>query len=257
MLLAAPAGVAVETAREDSWRLLLRSLTRNKPLLIYFAAYACVGLCAGMWFGLLYFYIDSYLGLGAKVALMFMLATAVAAASTPLWLKLIGKTSKSTVWALGIVIFCMQMIVSAFLTPGVSWWIPFVLILIANLFFGCNDVASPAILGDIVDYGKLKFHKDRGATYFGLYTLIFKVGLGIGGGIALGVAGLFGFDPASAVHGSAEIFGLKLGFIGLPLLFAAIGAFFIWRTPIDKHRHAVIQRRLESRLLRNGGQPRS
>lgn len=250
-LLAAPAGIAVKMAHEDSWRLFFRSLLRNKPLLLYFAAFGCLGLAGGMWFAMIYFYLDSFLGLGSKVAIMFFLATIIAALSTPFWLQLIQKTSKSTVWAVGVLLFAVQLIGALLISPGVEWWIPFGLVIVTNLFFSCHDVAALSILGDIVDYGKLKFHKDRGATYFGFNTLIFKVGLGIGGGLALGVAGAFGFDPATTIHDEKSVLGLKLGFVFLPLLFAAIGMFFILRTPITPRRHRIIQRRIESRLLRS------
>lgn len=250
MWLAAPKGLAVPTVRADNWRLVRDSLIGNKPLLTYFVAYGCMGLAGGMWYGLVYFYIDSYLGLGEKVAVMFLLATVIAAVSTPWWLKLIRRTSKSTVWAIGVALFLVQMIGMLLLGPGVSWWLVFLLVILTNLFFTCNDVAAVSILGDIVDYGKLKFHKDRGATYFGFKILVFKVGLGIGGAIALGTAGAFGFEPASADHTAMSVLGLKLGFAGVPMLFALVGMVFILRTPIGPRRHRVIQRRIESRLVR-------
>lgn len=247
-LMAAPAGLSIRTAHEDSFRLLLQSLIRNKPLLLYFVAYGCVGLCAGMWFGLVFFYLDGYLALGAKVPLMFVLATVLAALSTPMWLKVIRYTSKSTAWAAGLVLFALQLIGMGFVNPGSAWWIPFAFVVAAHLFFSSHDVASYSILGDIVDYGKLKFHQDRGATYFGFNTLIFKVGLGLGGGLAIGIAGLFEFDPAQTVHSAASIVGLKLGMVILPASLAFIALLFILHLPIDRRRHRIIQRRLESRL---------
>lgn len=250
MLVAAPAGIAIHTAREDSWRLIRDSLVGNKPLLMYFAAYGCMGLAGGMWYGLVYFYLDRYLGLGDKVAMMFLVGTVVGAISTPAWLKLIRKTSKSTVWATGVALFVCQMVGVSLLVPGSVWWLAFALVIVTNLFFTCNDVAAMAIMGDIVDYGKLKFHKDRGATYFGFKILVFKVGLGVGGAVALGTAGAFGFNPASDVHSGMSVLGLKLGFAGLPMIFALIGLFFILRTPIGPRRHRIIQRRIESRLVR-------
>lgn len=252
MLLVAPAGITVKTVREDSWRLLLHSLIRNKPLLLYLLPFGCLGLAGGTWFGLVYFYLDGYLGLGGHVAPMFLLATVIASLSTPLWLRVIRRTSKATAWGGGVFLFCAQLIAALAIRPGTGWLLPLVLIVVANLFFTCHDVAALSSLGDIVDYGKLKFHKDRGAIYFGINTLIFKFGLGIGGGMSIGIAGLFGFDPASAYHSSTSILGLKLGFVVLPLFFALIGMIFILRTPIGPHRHGIIQRRLEARLNRNG-----
>lgn len=245
--LAAPAGTAPATFRKDSWRLLIRSLLGNKPLLVYFGASVSLGLAGGMWYAVIYFYLDTYLGLGDKVALMFLLATVIAGVSTPIWVRLIRLTSKATAWAIGILMFALQMIASLSLDPGVVWWVPFALLVLVNLFFSCHDVAAQSTLGDIADYGKLKFGRDRGATYFGLNTLLFKVGLGVGGGFALALAGSFGFEPTSAVQSERAILGLKLSFAIVPLLFAIVGAIFVWRTPIDLRRHRIIRRRIESR----------
>lgn len=250
MLIAAPAGITTPTIREDSPRRVFDSVIRNKPLLLYFVAYGVVGLAAGMWYGLLYFYLDSYLGLGTKVPLMFLMATVLGALSTPLWVKLIHKTSKSTAWALGISLFIAQSVAALWITPASSAWPAFGIVILANLFFACHDVAAVSILGDIIDYGKLKFRKDRGATYFGFNALLFKIGLGVGGGLALGLAGLLGFEPAGTSHSETSILGLKFGFIALPILFAAIGLLFAISTPIDQRRHRIIQRRIESRSIR-------
>lgn len=249
-IFAAPAGMPSKMARRDSLRLLIRSFTANKPLLLYFTSFACMGLAGGMWFGLVYFYLDGYLHLGGRIALMFLVGYAVGALFTPWCLKLIHRTSKSTAWAMGIGLFLAQMAGMAFLTPQSPEWIPFLLIIIVNIYFCCNDTAAMSIIADIVDYGKLKFKKDRGATYFAINILVFKFGLGIGGGLALAVVGWFGFSPAAAAQSEIAVMGLKLAFTVLPAFFAVIGLTLVLRTPIDRRRHGIIQRRLESQQLR-------
>ena len=248
-LVAAPAGVPPKAVRGDNLRLLLHSLTHNKPLHLYFAAFACIGLAVGMWSALLFFYLDSYLGLGERIAAMLLVASVVAGSATPLCLALIRTTSKSTAWAAGVLLFLIQLAGMLLMVPGSPLWLVFALVILAHVCFCCHDIAALSILGDIIDYGSLKFRRDRGATYFGLNTLIFKFGIGIGGGLGLGIAGLLGFDPAQHVHSLQSIMGLKLGFIVLPACFALLGLFMILRTPITRRRHRGIQRRLESRVV--------
>src|SRR6202023_911758 len=108
-------------------------------------------------------------------------------------------------WASGVLLFCAQLVAMCCMKPGVSWWYPFAALVAAHFCFCCYDVAAISILGDIVDYGKLKFRRDRGTTYFALNLLVFKVGLGIGGGLSLWVAGTFAFNPAEAVHTGASV----------------------------------------------------
>jgi glycoside/pentoside/hexuronide:cation symporter, GPH family len=245
-LSAAPAGIVLKSDRDDSLRFFAECLVRNKPLLLYCIAFGCEALCYGMYFALLFFYLDSYLSLGGKIALMLLSATIVAALSTPLWLYIIRSTSKATAWAIGMTLFTAQLIGAAFIPPGSPWWIPCLLVITANLCFCCHDVAALSILGDIVDYGKLKFHKDRGATYFAISTLIFKVGLGIGGAVSLGIAGSFGFVPSRAAQDAQAVLGLKLGFILIPTCMALVTLFLISRTPLDPRRHDIVRRRLLS-----------
>lgn len=249
-LFGAPDGVPVEPVHDDSLASVVHSIKRSKPLLIYFAGVSCGSLCYGMWFSLNYIYLDSYLGAGRSVALMLLIATALATLTTPLWVALIARTSKSTAWAVGIALFCLQLLATLLIRPGAPTWLVFLPLLLANLCFTANDVAVVSSMGDLVDYGKLKFHVDRGATYFAILNLLFKIGLGIGGGLAIGIAGLFGFSSTDQVHSTNSILGLKFGFVGLPLLCALAALVFVLRMPINRHRHRVIQRRLESRTLR-------
>lgn len=251
MAIVAPVGRLAVPAPKDSIQLFVRSISDNPPLLLYVAAFCCIGICVGMWSGLMYFYLDGYLGIGSRLAIMLMFSSVIGALSTPLCLKLIHLTSKTTVWAVGIAVFLLQLIGMFFVRPGESWWFAFGLVALAHIFFCCHDIAALSSLGDIVDYARLKFRKDRGGTYFGLNTLIFKVGLGVGGGMGIGIAGLFGFNPLAAGHGAGEILGLKLGFIGLPACFAILGLFLIARTPITRRRHGIIRRRLEALASRD------
>jgi glycoside/pentoside/hexuronide:cation symporter, GPH family len=251
-LFVAPAGIAIKPVGQDSPRLLLQSIVRSKPLLLYFLAIVCGALGYGMWNGLLYIYLDSYLGIGRHVAIILLTGTVAATLTTPLWLRLVHRTSKSIAWAIGLSCFVVQLLWTFMMSPSNPWWLAFVPIFLANLCFTANDVAALSIMGDVVDYGTLKFGVDRGATYFAIFNLIFKVGLGIGGGSALGIAGLFGFSASEIVHSASSVFGLRLGFIVLPTCCALLSLLFALRTPINRRRHRIIQRRIESRLIRSG-----
>ena len=241
----APPGKISKSAHGDSLKLFTVSLKGNKPFLIYCAASGSVALGYGMWFGLIYFFLDAYLQLTEKIAMIFIVSLVLSIFSTSLWLKLIAKTNKATAWMTGVALFCLQLVATLFVGPETAVWIAPCLIVIAYISFASNDIAALSSLGDIVDYGKVKFNKDRGATYYAVNSLIFKVGLGVGGGISLGCIAFFNFDPTAITHSSSEVIGLKLGFIGLPLLFALTGIAFIARTPINKIRHSYIKKRIE------------
>jgi GPH family glycoside/pentoside/hexuronide:cation symporter len=246
MIVLAPKPLAYSMRRPDRPALFFRSFLRNKPLLIYSGAYASIGLSGGMWYALIYLYLESYLHLGTKVPIMFVAGSAIGAVSTPLLLRAIRFTNKPFAWAAGVAIYTIQLVATLFIVPGGTWLVPFALIVAANVFFACHDTASLAILGDIADYGRWKFRRDRSATYFAFNTLLFKVGLGVGGGASLGIAGLFGYDATATLHDSWSIIGLKIGLVGIPLLFALVGFALICSLPLNRRRHSTIRRRLES-----------
>jgi len=127
-----------------------------------------------------------------------------------------------------------------------SLWFTLPLVVLAHIGFACHNVAAISVLGDIIDYGTWKFHQHRGATYIAVNNICFKFGVGVGAGISLGLAGVFGFDPASKVNSVQAIFGLQLAYIYLPLIFALVSVVFILAVPINRRRHDIIKRRLAS-----------
>ncbi len=243
----APDGIIVKSEKKDTFKLLFHSIIKNKPLLIYFSAYGCFGLSMGMLFGLLYLYLDSYLKCGELLAISFLLGGITGVLCLPLWQKLINKTSKATTWAAGILLFCTIHGCFIFVSPGDTGWIIGILAGASQIGLHCSNTCSAATLGDIIDYGKLKFHQDRGSTYFAVNNLILKLGLGLGGGFSLGLAGLFDFDPSNSTHSASSIIGIQLGFIYLPVLLSLISITLIFLIPITKRRHNIIHRRLASR----------
>ena len=252
MWVRAPVGAdrVASPAAKDSIKLLIRSLASNKPLQVYFAGYLGVGLSLGMWFGLLFLYLDGYLGLGRQVAWIFVLSSVVMVLSTPLWLMLIKRTNKHRAWMVGMSLFGLQLLGVGFVDQSTPWWIPMGLVMLGYMSIACHNTAALSVLGDIVDYDQWKSGQDRSATFFAIKSLLFKVVLGLGSALSLGIAGGYGFDPSLALQGESALWGLKLGFVLLPAGFAVMGMIFIAQTPLDRRRHRVIERRLKARHLR-------
>ena len=249
-MLLAPAGKFTPFSEKDSVILVFHSMRHNKPLILYCVSIACVCLSYGMWFGLLFFYLDHYLGVKGYIALMFTTGTVMSMVSIPLWVAVVKRTTKHAMVAVGLVLQCVQLLGMLVVAPGSPWWIILGLVVIAYTSFACIGVGAPAMMGDIADYGQLKFYKDRGACYFALNSFLNKVALGVGGGLSLSIAGLWGFNPVESSHSASAIWGLKLGFILIPLLVAVIALVLILLTPLNRHRYRIIEKRLALRLQR-------
>jgi len=235
-------------------RIVWRTVTNNRPLLLYLVTFLCLGLSSGMWFGTVFFYLDGYLHVGSSLPTLFLSGYIIGTLSTPLWLLLIRRTSKVTAWSLSVALFIVQLGGMWFIQPG-DFADSLVLVALANLYFAGHDIAALSILGDVIDYGRMKFGKDMGATYCALNLLVFKVGLGIGGGAALALAGTLGFSPKHAFQSDHAIRGLKIAFTLAPGSLALLGLALIVCMPITRRRHRVVQRRLEGQVARRYGKP--
>lgn len=230
---------------------ILISILRNKPLLLFLSSYAFCGIGAGMWIGLLYIYIDSYLNLGSQLSILFLVSVAIGAISVGVWYKFAMVFGKKNAWSGGVAFIGVGSLGITMIDPSGSPIIPLA-ILMSFTFVGYASLnaITPSLLSDIVDYGKWKFGTEQGATYFAAYTLITKANVGIGGAISLGIAGFYGFDAALSAFSSEMIFGLKLGIGYLPAVIIIAGLFNIGLVPIDARQHKIILRRLAERARR-------
>ena len=237
---------------KPSPRKILKLLISNKPLIIFLITFFFAGVSLGMWTGLLFVYLDGYLALGNKVVFIFLIGNILGLLSIPMWLKLTKLTSKSTVWGVGVGFYAMLLLCCLYVDRETTWWVPF--ILVGGKFVGttCLNALAPAILGDIADYGSLKSGRSHGALYYALYGFLVKVTMGVGAGLALWVAGHFGFEPNNSDQLDNGILGIRLGFIILPAVAASIACLLIIFTPISKRRHQIIQRRLVARSFEGG-----
>lgn len=229
----------------------IKAVFSNRPLLLFVSAFFFAGTGVGMWFGLMFIFVDVYLGLGHKLSLTFLLSYGASILTLGLWYKLANGLGKNIAWGLGMLLVVLGFLGTGSLIPSESSWL---LLLLCMVFINGGVAASvalaPSLLSDIIDYGNWKFGQDYGATYFSLYTLVGKANIAIGGGLGLAIAGGYGFDPSSTVQSGEALFGLRFSIAWLPALvtFASIG--FILLTPLDARRHATIRRRLNARVNR-------
>lgn len=244
----APRGsIAEAPSQPDSCQQLLTSVIQNKPLLLLIIAYAIFSLGIFFWQGLLFIYLDSYMGLGANFALMQLSSNALGFMAIPLWKKLAMTSDKSTIMLTGVLVFIVA--VSSFLLfkPGDHWLLVLFAMAIVHASFTCMAMIVPSMLSDTVDYGVLKFYHHRGGTYYSLMVFIGKVAAGLGVAMGLGIVGYFGLDTTASEQSEAAVNGLILAFVLLPVGLASIAAVLSLYMPINRHRYQIICKRIASR----------
>ena len=256
----APADERVVHARRD----VLAAVTRNRPLWRVAATLAIAGLGNGMGWGLVFFYIDGYLGLGAQFSGLLVLSIPVAVLATPAWGALCLRFGKQQMWATGYLVAATASLGYAFITPGpgAAVWMA-VTLLMLNAVIVVEQVAGPAVLADVVDYGRWRLGADHGGIYFAAWAMITKGAIGLGAAVSLAVAGALGFDPTAGAQAPSGLLGLLVGMAVLPAACYLTAAVIIWHFPIDRRRQRVLVRALERRAMRSpvagvtGGVPAS
>lgn len=237
--------------QKESASQLWRSIRKNTSLLLFFSSFICYGFGAGMCMTLLFLFIDSYLGLGAVFALLYVISHIFSISSVGLWALLANRWSKQTVWVIATGLLVTGMFGTGFLSPGYTNQVSLLLCLtLIYCGFAAIMVVAPSLLSDIIDYSTWKFKRDRGATFFSLFTLVNKTNVAIGGAVGMALAGWYGFDASATLHNPDSAFGLRLGIAWLPIPFLLLSLVFILRIPINPRRHAIIQRCLERQLNR-------
>lgn len=236
----APRAHAAQASR-DPWR----AVFLNRPLLLYASMFALIGLANGVLAGVLFFFFDSYLDQGKAMAGIFLVALPVGALAVPVWGYLCRKFGKHRAWAAGTAATAVSILGYGFVPVGsAGTWLLTVVHVLVIASYVSYAVASPAVLADVVDYGRWRFGADFGGTYFSFYSLMYKAAPQVGAALGIAMLGWFGFDPQARILSAEARSGLLLVFCVVPAVMLAIATVLVWRFPIDARRQAIIARRL-------------
>lgn len=256
-----PNGVEIPSSRvapKDKYNALklkhlIYEVFRNQPLMLFLSA-SILGSAAvsGMWFTLLFIYVDSYLQLGDKFAQASIISLFVGILMIAVWYRIANYLGKKYTLALGLSANAIGIILTGLLTQGEANF--FSLLLVMVLCYGVGitaiDALAPSLLADIIDYSRWKSGVDQAATYFSLNSILVKTAVAVGGAIGLGIAGSYGFDPAAASHSADDVKGLVMAISWIPAGIVICAMALFLANPLNARRHALIRQRLDARDLR-------
>ncbi|WP_219775072.1 MFS transporter [Polymorphobacter sp. PAMC 29334] len=231
-------------------RSFVTALRRNRPLQIYIGSATLNGLSDGVFSALVFIYQASYMGFGRWIWLVLVVYVGANFLALPLWTRVIARIGKHRAWAAGLFLTALCYPPMALLPPGEASLIPMlVLVALAGATYSIANVASPAVLGDVVDYEMLRSGSGKAGTFFAVQALINKFGIAFGAGLAFMLLGAFGYDPGSHTHNALAVFGLQASHLYLPSLLKFGAIALIWRFPLDARALSTIRRRLDGLAL--------
>jgi len=230
---------------------LLHSIVKNKPLMLFFIAFLFYGLGSGLWYGVIFLYVDSYLNMGGQFAPMFLFAFMVGMLATPIWYKLSVLLGKRNVLMLATALVASSYIYSGLLVPGETRVENLMLLKVLNtLGHVCFAAIAPAMLSEIIDYSVLKYKEQNAGIFFSLYAFISKANVAIGMALGLAIIGWSGYDATASSQGIEATKGLMLTMVWLPLGLALVVLLALALSPLNTRRHHIIRRRLDSLAIR-------
>ena len=230
---------------------LWQSVTNNHPLLLFLAAYSCIGLGVGMWGTLIFLFVDRFLGLGQHFALVYVISYGVSTLSLVGWSKLANRRGKKQCWLVASLLIIIGLLSTTFLLPGQGSYIPLLLCMVITYSgFAALSLLAPSLLSEIADFGAWKFGTDRAGTYFSLFSLVSKTNVAFAGALALGLASFYGFDATSEHQSSEAVAGLHLAMAWLPVPIILLSIVLVTAIPIDSRRHAIIRRHINNKKQR-------
>ena len=244
-LIAAPRE-PVSPLRRTNLRDLLSTLRLNRPLRVYIGAAVLNGLSDGLFSAVVFIYQAQYMGFARQFWIILIVYIGSNLAALPLWARVVGRIGKHRAWALGLALTACCYPPMALLKPGAASFAPMlVLIALAGATYSIANVATPAVLGDVVDYEALRSRVGAAGSLFAVQALISKFNVAVGTGLAFLLIGWLGYHGVESFHSPRAVFGLQLSHLYLPsaLKFLAIG--LIWRFPLDRRVQAIIRRRLD------------
>ena len=227
----------------------IRLLIFGNPSLVWFlAALFCAGAGAGMWFGLVFLYVDIFLQLGEYFALIYVISLGLSILTVGGWARLITVLGRKPVWGVAMATMMFGFLGSSQISPSgqAQAELLFFTVLIYCGFVGWT-ILAPSLLTEVIDYGSWKFGSDQAGIYFSLYTLMTKINVGLGGALSLGIAGSYGFEATAATQSAEAIFGLRFSMSWLPVPFMLASICFMSLIPLDTRRNEIIQNRLCSK----------
>lgn len=249
-LLAAPREPAT-AARPSDLKALAAALRHNRPLRLYAGAAIANGLSDGLFSAVVFLYQAQYMGFASRFWLILIVYIGSNLVALPLWARVVRRIGKHRAWALGLGLTALCYPPMAMLAPAPASFPPMlILVALAGATYSIANVATPAVLGDVADYERLRGGASASGGLFAVQALISKFNLAVGTGLAFLVIGAFGYRGAASLALPGPVLGLKLTHLFLPSALKVVAIALIWRFPLTARAQAVIRRRLAQLSLR-------
>jgi glycoside/pentoside/hexuronide:cation symporter, GPH family len=250
-----PDGITLNSEKKSSSRIdkslvrnIVNAVLSNRPFLIYSGILIFHAIAFGMYSGIFFIFVDTYLQLGHIFAQLTLWGSVVAGISVIFWYRMIIYLGKRLMLLIVYgVLLCVYMMMGMLEKGEVSFSILLGLNLISLVAGVAGGIINASLLCDIIDYDQLKNATIRSGLFFSMQNLISKFFGAIGSAVALAIISWFGYESVSLAHNESSIMSIRYALSWIPSFFLFIAILFICRISIDERRVNIIRRRLALR----------
>lgn len=223
---------------KESFALLWRSVIGNTPLIRLLACFAIVNLLFGMSNSVSLLYLTNYMMLGESVNAVLALGLPISMLGIPFWGWVMTKYPRQKVWAGALMLAGVFYGLMGMLPPQTNLVVFSAAFNLMIFCFFSGVVATPVIMGDIIDYGREKFGVERAGLYLSFHAQVLKGVNAVAAGGGMILLGWMGFD---ATQSGADIppnalLALKWIVAWQPALGLLLTGLALWVIPLGNDR---------------------
>lgn len=224
----------------------IRAVFANPLILRVIAADAIVTAGQSVRTGLLLFVVTLYFHRPEWAAGLFLFQYSFGLLAAPIWQRIGIALGKARAAVLGEAAQAAINLALLALTPD-RFGLLLALTAAQGLTQGAGNLMLRALVADVADAHAAQTGEERTGLYYSAFSISMKVGSALALGLALPLLGWLGFTP-QGTNGPAALSGLLLVFALGPALAHAIAAGLMAGFPLDRHSHARIRARLDTRF---------
>jgi len=242
--------VVPENQEKFSFKLALKNIYQNKPLLLLMVSYMFAMLSQGFRFSFNYYYAQYNLGSVEYMSVLntiAMVGMIVGSALFPVISKKIGK--KTTMFVLTSILAVVS--IFQYIAGYSSLAIIFTCAAITTVCTGAFVVSVNAMMADTIEYGEWKTGQRNEAMITSTRCFFTKVVMALSGIVVAAIIGLTGYEPLAEVQSAAALSSFHFMYslaAGICMVIAILPMFFY---DLTEKRHAEIMEELKARKTNN------
>jgi GPH family glycoside/pentoside/hexuronide:cation symporter len=215
---------------------------KNRPFVQLILAYLVANAAFALIKTLLAYFLTYQLQMQAQVPLVMLLLLVFVALFLFPWKFLAERWNKGPAYALGLAIGGLAVAATFLLPHRPTPWV-YLIAVVAGIGFSANWVFPWAMVPDVVEYDRLETGEHRGGMFYGVWGLATKISEALGIVATGWVLQLYGYLP-NVEQNAHTLFGIRLFFGPIPLIFFALSLPLLIRYPITRVKHAEVKEKL-------------